>query len=435
MEELVSNFYVAEGEEWLINDEVNVNFRDDQKKCALLVAVIRAWGSKTSVACGGRFSKKTPEDEWSFSYKWPSDCGGCVSAQRLLRKVFGSLDRFHALPFVAFEGDRVYRYRFDLLKMYAEKGEEAVKQKMIEIQEEEARLEREKERREREKKLAKNQGKLDEMLGGVSLSSPLRHFLLGIMAEKAIENLKVVDPDFAVAQTSRSEWGGSGGIGYYDQIRVYYHGQTSIQEWQWRDRWSASNDRPSLQVHGIGQVKLEVAKDDKVEVSVELINNKYSNRTAVYFFKKASPPAIPSLDENARRAFLDKLCRCKDNLVRESKLLWRLKPQMLADYSGLSVIPSGSPAYVNYREPKIKQLVSRPEWGVAAFVLEEQIDHRGSDPQMRYELNLVTPADCRQVLEDHAYEKREGSALISIIDLQPGRIEINTRSGKRVIKI
>jgi hypothetical protein len=41
----------------------------------------------------------------------------------------------------------------------------------------------------------------------------------------------------------------------------------------------------------------------------------------------------------------------------------------------------------------------------------------------------------RILLEDHSYEKEEGSALIAIIDLSRDEIVVNTRGGKRTLKI
>jgi len=85
----------------------------------------------------------------------------------------------------------------------------------------------------------------------------------------------------------------------------------------------------------------------------------------------------------------------------------------------------------------IKDEVTYASLGVAAFVTEEQIDHRTRDPQFRYKLYVLKYGDSnvQETKEDHAYEKREGSASIAIIDLKPDSITINTKNGKTTINI
>ena len=87
---------------------------------------------------------------------------------------------------------------------------------------------------------------LDELLKNqaAEVGETMRNYLASIHANKTIWVLKVIAPDIAVFRTDRSEWGGSGGIGKFHQVNVYYKGQVEMQEWQWRDRWSASNDKP-----------------------------------------------------------------------------------------------------------------------------------------------------------------------------------------------
>ncbi len=99
-------------------------------------------------------------------------------------------------------------------------------------------------------------------------------------------------------------------------------------------------------------------------------------------------------------------------VLEELEKWWELEPQMLADYGNITM-PMVTPSYISYRRPSIKQKVIKPEIGVAAFVTEEQIDHRGSDPQYRYELFIITHKDgSRVIFEDHAYEKRRAMRLL-----------------------
>ena len=98
-------------------------------------------------------------------------------------------------------------------------------------------------------------------------------------------------------------------------------------------------------------------------------------------------------------------------------------------------LPSGMPQEVSYKRPSVKQKSIPTGLGLAAFVLEVQIDHFISDAQVRYEVYVMGHQDlqAKQVFEDHSYERREGSALVTITNLNPAGIELNTRNGKRTI--
>jgi hypothetical protein len=276
---------------------------------------------------------------------------------------------------------------------------------------------------------------INKMLEGQNVSETLRSFLVR-QAEsgKGISFLKIITPDVAVIKSSRSEWGGSGGIGYFDQVRAYFHGQTAMQEWQWRDRYSERNDRHDLCVQGFGDVTI-TEEDDRVSVKVVLENRSYRNRTASFYFKRVKQSAEAVLSKKQQKAFSAKFNQAKEEVLADLERLYKCKPQMLANYAGVHSIPFGSPAYVAYQVPRIKQEEVRPEFGIGAFVSIEQIDHHGKDPQLRYELYVVDKSSSRVLLEDHSYEKEEGSALIAIIDLSRNEIVVNTRGGKRALKI
>jgi anti-sigma regulatory factor (Ser/Thr protein kinase) len=84
----------------------------------------------------------------------------------------------------------------------------------------------------------------------------------------------------------------------------------------------------------------------------------------------------------------------------------------------------------------MKQSEVKAEIGVAAFITEEQIDHRVDDPQMRFEMYVVMAGDekatCRA--EDHGYV-REGGAFLTILEVTADAVTINTKSGKRTITL
>ena len=441
MSKKVEKFFVemTEGNEtyYDLNNKLSVKCEDKQLGVQFLVEVIRFWHMKKGLFCGdgntwdwkkddeGKRQKVyQPENEWSFSYKTPSDCGGCVRGQELLDKIFGSRRIFNSLPFVTFRGDRLYAFRFDLMKCYAEKGHDAVVELMEAQKQERARKKAEEEAQKQQTLHEEQKAKLRERFGDAEISDDLY-----VQITKYAENssLVIVDKDTAVVTDSRSDWGSSGGIGYYDQIRVFYGQQSNMQEWQWRDRYSASKDRPSLAIHGIGKVDV-AKKENMVSIEIELINNKYGNRSTTFSFKQKKLAEVPRLSVDDQAKFQAQVEKEIELVMSELNRLWECKPEMLS-----RVMPTSS-GYTSYRQPSIKQTDFRLEIGVAVFVTEEQIDHRASDPQIRYELFVVKFGEekVRRVTEDHGYES-EGGAFLAVLDLNSEQVVVNTKSGKATI--
>ena len=236
--------------------------------------------------------------------------------------------------------------------------------------------------------------------------------------------------DVAAVLTSRSEWGSSGGIGYYDQVRVFCGSQADMKEWQWRDRYSASNDKPWLAVHAIGAVKVS-KKDNKVNVEVELVNNQHGNRTATYTFDPPKATAVRTLSVDEQATFTAQVEKEVARVMAELNRLHECKPTMVNPHP-----MTMADGYVPYRQPSIKQREFHPEIGIAAFVTEEQIDHRVSDPQIRHELYVLTAGSekAERKAEDHGYG-REGGAFLTILEIGAERIVINTKSGKATIAL
>jgi len=363
------------------------------------------------------------------SYKSPTTCGGCHEG----RKNVAALKLDHLVKFM---GDRQYRIPREVfqqaLSRVSLKYQSSLNQINAEIEKLDSELKKIREKLGSLKKEKELWQKLADTTDSISPSSTLFDFLLNF--SKYIEEVKVVEPDIAVIQTSRSEWGGSGGIGYFDQITVYFYGQTEMEEWQWRDRYSASRDRWDLRIHGIGQVKIEA--DDIVEVRVELINNKYGNRWAIFHFEKVEQKDKPAqLSDEQQEKFKDQVEAEIEKIMARLNESWNLKPKMLASYPAGITMPRGTPAYVPYRAPHLKEKIVRADIGIAAWVTEEQIDHRESTPQMRYELYVMKfGKNPRVVLEDHSYEY-EGSAVIAIVSLEADKVVANTRHGKKVIDL
>jgi len=269
--------------------------------------------------------------------------------------------------------------------------------------------------------------KLAEKLAARSITDELREQILPY-AEN--DTLTIVSPDIAVVVTSRSVWGSTGGVGYYDHVRVFYGAQSDIQEWQWRDRFSASNDKHWLRVLGIGNVKVSYA-EGKVTIEVELINEGYGNRTATFTFDAAKPPQpnVQRLSPEEQERFVTLVEQEISRIKKDLEELWEYKPKMLNPY------PTGVfDTYIPYQHPRVRQKEVRAGIGVAAFVTEEQIDHRGSDPQMRYTLYILKAGmeKAEAKAEDHGYS-REGGAYLTIVKLDAEEVVIETKNGKETI--
>lgn len=427
-----------------LNTELVLQFSGEQEAAQFLVEAIRFWRDKRELFCydnagkrwegEGKDAKKVglPEEEWHFGYKTPSDCRGCVSGQKLLDKIFGDRRKFNALPFVTYHGDRDYSFSFDLLKHFAENGHDSTVCLIEERKQEAARKKAEAEVDQKRKLREEQNAKLAEQLGDMVVSEELRRQILPHANNKS---LVIASPDVAAVLTSRSEWGSGGGIGYYDQVRVFCGEQVVLKEWQWRDRYSSSNDRPSLAVHAIGAVKVS-ENDKEVNVEVELVNNHYDNRTATYTFDSPKPTATRTLSEDEQAAFTAQVEKEVARVMSELNRLWECKPKMIASHPAGMTMPTNTPTYVSYRRPSIKQREFHPEIGVAAFVTEEQIDHSLSDPQIRHDLYVLTAGGekAERKAEDNGYG-REGGAFLTILEVGTERVVINTKSGKATIAL
>jgi len=232
---------------------------------------------------------------------------------------------------------------------------------------------------------------------------------------KTGSNIKIVNSAIAVMHGSRSEWGSSGGIGYYAQVRVFYGSQSELKEWQWRDRFDASWDNPRLIVHRIGAVKV-LKQANKVAIEIELINDNYGSRTTVFTFDSSKITTNRALSIDEQTAFAVRVNDEKLRIMTEFYKLWECKPR-------------------DFPMPGIQETEIDLEVGVAAFVIEEQIDCRAGDPQIRRGLYVLTVGkDIEKKAEDHGYG-REGGAFLTIVDVKPEYIIINTKKGKEKIDL
>lgn len=272
----------------------------------------------------------------------------------------------------------------------------------------------------RKRRLREEQSvKLLELCGDVVISDALWNQLL----RYANRGLKIVNQDIAIMQDSRSEWGSSGGIGYYDQIRIFCGSQSDMREWQWRDRYSVANDRHDLSIQGIGEVNVSY-ENNQIAVEIELINDRYGNRFTTFTFDQVdSVVDSVTLSDKEQVVFLKAVDAEIERILSDLNEFWKRKPQMLCRFGS-------STGYTAYRRPSIKQKEVCAESGVAAFVIEEQIDHRGSDPQIRYDLFVLKCGveKAERLAYDHGYE-REGGAFLSIVSLNAKEVVISSKYG------
>lgn len=273
--------------------------------------------------------------------------------------------------------------------------------------------------------------RLIDAVSGTEISDDLKKYLLGVI--NSIGGLKVIALDIAVYHTSRSEYGTTGGVGYFDQANVYYFGQIQMQEWQWRDRYSASKDRHDLRFDEFNEIEV-IEKDRKVIIQVELINKEHGNRWATFEFERIDEVTpVKTLTNEEQKEFSAKLEIEIEKIMAEKKRLWELKPQMLFANrfpNGMSIPMSTLSTSAPYRQPSIKDSVVHANSGVAAFVIEEQIDHRGSDSQMRHDLYVYKYGDeaIKTISEDHGYET-EGGAMLNLINLKQNAVTFSTSRG------
>jgi hypothetical protein len=273
--------------------------------------------------------------------------------------------------------------------------------------------------------------KLVELLSAHKVSDALHQNIFDHSEDDNIlwDTLTVVNADLAVVKGHRSEWGSTGGIGYWAQCHVFFGPQHKMQEWQWRDRYNPNNDEPWLSFNSFGEVKV-LESDGKTEVLVELVHVQHANRRAVFIFEASVSSKATTLSKGDHDAFTIQANAEVERIIADMKRLHEMKPTMPSDYPGAS-------GYVHYHQPRVKQLKVHASIGVAAFVVEEQIDHCVTDRQMRHELYVLKhgQGQARQMAEDHGYTRHEGGAFLAILDVTADGVEINTKTGKRQIKI
>lgn len=139
--------------------------------------------------------------------------------------------------------------------------------------------------REEALKIEGDNKKLAERFGEIKIDDELREQISPYIDNKT---LTIANGYLAAAVTERSERGK--GIGYWDQVRVFFYDQNAMQEWNWRHKDDQHRDQKHLSVKSIGDVKM-LKDGDRIIATIELINNDGS-RTVDFEFSadNTKPP-------------------------------------------------------------------------------------------------------------------------------------------------
>lgn len=252
-------------------------------------------------------------------FKKPSGCGDCNEARENFEKLFGE-----EIPDLESLGDRQFRTKKvdEIDYAYGSEKIERVREnlKSLDFREKEIKDEEEKKKRQAAaiEKEKKTKEMLDRQFGdklqeAVDKLPELVEFVKetqdgGIDTSNRYASLKEVDIEkqLAVFLGGRSEYGSSGGIGRWDIISCWRDGEIKSQEFQYRDRWSASND--NYQYH-YEKLKIKEIVDDGDQINVTVLATPYGDfanrvKDLNFSFKKKEEvdrvrlPAISPEDES-----------------------------------------------------------------------------------------------------------------------------------------
>ncbi|MCX6797783.1 MAG: hypothetical protein NTX66_00995 [Candidatus Falkowbacteria bacterium] len=298
-------------------------------------------------------------------------------------------------------------------------------------------MEEKKRQAEFEQKQEEAKKKLNSLIGGNQVSPVTEKCLLDmLLRDRELWGLAILNPDTVAIVSGRSEWGSSGGVGYYSQAVMIFQGQQETKEWCYRDRYDSRKDNWDLCIERIGQIKQE-QNGGEVSFGVELLNKDKSRWTEFKFAFKPEPTNIATLSTEDQLAFQNQIEEAIQRLLKIKEERWIGQPEMMQYSEQPRQLMPGESIYTKYQKPALQQKVVHEQIGIATFVLVEQIDHRVSDPQLRYELYCLKFGNKEPTLlsEDHSYDRAEGNAMISIIDLNSQELKVRTRKGVNTISL
>lgn len=220
----------------------------------------------------------------------------------------------------------------------------------------------------------------------------------------------------------RSEYGNSGGIAMFSQIIIWLNGQEAMKEFQYRDRYSGSNDNYA---NDFGNVKIIAVKVNgeyfDVEVKATPRGESFSPQIVNFRIKNGKLKSNSSLNQEEQKNFLSLYSTIKEDKMSQARKFHSKQTGtcMARDYSG----------YVSYPDPSISSEATRPEIGVGAFVTKECIDAVVNNLQWRYTLYLVNNQTVKEICQDNAYEPSDAS--IFGLEIFGDELKYSTQGGRR----
>ena len=294
----------------------------------------------------------------------------------------------------------------------------------------------------------RNQRRLDNRLDDDDVSDALQLWLLQHVDSYII---RVIARDVAaVEHGGGATFGTSGGSGYTDVVTVYYRGLTQTQSWTWRHQFDQKRDRFDLRVMGFGECSIE-RRDDHTLVHVDILNMDGQYRTATFSFNGDSTPAVyPGVLLSAREQSAFHALVNKDALrrldERKSKgVIDGVQPSIdtpagvragTGQTQRTNDQPHAGAMFEKYSKPYIRQRVMNLDFGIGAFVIQEQIGHRVRDPQVRLTLYAMKHGDDHSGLMkmSDGYQSESG-AMLRIIHITPNSVVVKTHKGTEVVYV
>jgi len=196
----------------------------------------------------------------------------------------------------------------------------------------------------------------------------------------------------------RSEYGSSGGVGRFSQVVLWADGKEYKKEYQYRDRYSESNDDYKFNFREV-KIKSVEKQGDSLHVEIEAIPGKSYGSTNVEFKAvETNTETLPELSDNDFEEFEDSVQSQIDDILEKKA----------AKHEGMTHFDRDIGHHVEWEKPQVIDKVINKE-GFAAFVVNETIDY-GSPidtamPQVRSELYVMKQGDQKptEVAQDHKY--------------------------------
>lgn len=374
-------------------------------------------------------------------FKEPSDCGGCVSGRTNLRSIFGQ-----DIPFLKYTGERCYSMMplgetnakdmigdtgwrgIDQMKLVALVGEEKGKLIADGFAETQDLLKVINEAKETERKII---GILGERYQQVLETMPEA---IPFLTDLNLDQRQEVEIDLeskTIALTkNRSEWGNSGGTANFSRVIVWSDSQSQEREFQYTDRYDRNKDNWR---YYFGEVSIDGVQDDESKsmrtVKITARANEKHQPVSINFElpRNVKTKELEELSIDQQAQFEGFVEDEQDRIMAEKIQHWEGNPKYLSSEQ----YDAGS--YVDYQRPRILESDVKSRNGVAAFIVREQIDARGFDPQLRYELYVVKPGEpAKVVFEDHSYA-REGDASLIGLRITGKKVKFNTENGPKEI--